>query len=299
METGFMNRIIGLVLALVVGGLLVGGLLIPTMTATSDAQTITKTNDYGIFASASDEDLEISCKLNADDPTKWDWTVNGDTIQFSVSSEYKPVIITDNIHIGLDTTGTITVASSSNARFTNQEEISITLSEGTLTGTSSVNGEIAHSYSQTYDWAFYASETGDYRSFYLTTSQDFDVYYTDINDIYGANFTFTTNKFYSFHGAAVKYNNTELTATVNADHVQGTEKMNVIDVARNTGDYTFVVDNSGTDYTVHPWTWIVPAQAQCNASANSPIYTTLFGVVSLLGIVALVVVAANGIRNKY
>lgn len=299
------TNVLTLAITLTLGVILAGSLLMPVLADAQNSLTVTNTNDYGIFASAgADEALTITCSINEEDSSKWDWTVNGVTIQYPViATDYKPVLMTDSINVGIDNDGDMIIATNTNGRFTGQTILSLTLEDGVLTGTSSAGGSSPHSYNLTYDWAFYASESGDYRSFYLLATQDIDVYYTDINDIYGSNFVFTTNKFYSFHGADVKYfatsgTATEISATVNADAVRGTQNMKVIDLARNSGDYTFVIDNSGTDYTVHPWMFIVPYSVTSDALANPGAISALYGAIPVLFIVGLVVAALGAISLR-
>lgn len=296
------NKLITLVMTVIVGVILAGSLLVPVLNDATDALHVTKTNDFGVYANVGSEDLTISCAVNSEDNTKWDFTVNDTTINFPVSGNSKWVLVTDTFCMDLESTG-ITIATASNARFTGQASFSGTIADGTLTGTSTYGENQTHSFEQSYTWAFYASESGDYRSFYLNSSDDVDVYYTDLNDIYGASFTFTTNKFFSLHGDVVNYyavsgTATEINANVNYDNVPSTMNMKVLDLNRTTGDYTFVVDNSGTDYTVHPWMFIVPASVTSDAIQNPGAIAALYGVIPIMVIVALLVVAVGVVARK-
>ena len=71
-----------MMLIVVVSFIMVGAVATPLLIETVDDSTsVTKINDYGIFANANaDETLTVSCFINADDSSKYDWTVNGETI---------------------------------------------------------------------------------------------------------------------------------------------------------------------------------------------------------------------------
>ena len=295
------NRYVELLVSVLVMVLIAGTVGITLTSSAMSTTEVVKTNDYGIFASAgTNETLTISCEINANDSSKWDWTVNGVTIQYPViATDYKPVLMTDSINVGIDNDGDMIIATSSNARFTGQTILSLTLEDGVLTGTSSVGGSSPHSYNLTYDWAFYASEKGDYRSFYLLANEDFDIYYTDVNDIYGSNFVFTTNKFFSFHGTNVTYNHTSIVANLDSDDVSGTVDMKVFDMARNSGGYTFVVDNNGSDYTVHPWMMIVPYKVVSDSTEYSPTIAMLIGLIPLIAILGIVFVSVYFVARRY
>lgn len=296
------TNILTLVITLVIGVIMTGAVLAPVVNDATDALTVTKTNDFGTYASAMDEDLTISIKVNETDNTKWDFTVNGVTINYPVDTRIaNPVLLTDTMQIMLSES--IIIASYTNARFTGQTEFNATLSNDLLNATST-NGTTPHTWTDVpYSWAFYAAETGDYRVLYLLSNENETIYYTDLNDVYGSNFVFTTNKFYSFHGDSVTYyatgtTPTTINANVEATTVNGTLDMYSFDVSRNVGGYTFQVDNAGTEYTVHPWVYIVPEKVSSDAIENKDQISALFGVIPILVIVAILMTAVGAIALR-
>ena len=298
------NRFVTLLIGLLVASLMVGAMALPIISATVDnSVTVEKTNDYGVFANAMDEDLTVSIGINSEDNTKWDYTVNGVTINYPIDGSVAyPVLLTDQFQVLLS--DGIIIAYSSNARFTGQTEFTATLSNDVLTG-SSTNGTTPHTYNSIpYSWAFYSAESGDYRTVYLLNNETETVYFTDINDVYGSNFVFTTNKYYSFHGETVTYYSTAgtpttINATVESDKVTSTVDMKVFDVSRNDGGYSFVVDNDGTDYTVHPWVFIVPYKVTSDTSQYSPIIGMLLELLPLIAGVGVLGIAVAYFITRY
>lgn len=298
------KRVVALVIGASVMVLLFSAVLVPITNSADNTLTVKNTNDYGVYASAMNEDLDITIGINADDSTKWDFTVNGVTINYPVNTSVtNPVLLTDTFQVLLS--DGIIIAYNSNARFTGQTEFTATLSNDVLSG-SSTNGTTPHTFTDIpYTWAFYAAEKGDYRAVYLLNNETETVYYTDINEVYGSNFVFTTNKYYSFHGETVTYyaasaTPTTITANINADKVNGTVDMYSFDVKRTGGDYTFTVDNNGTDYTVNPWVYIVPYTVTSDALPTSDIISQLVGIIPIVVILGIVVgIVGMAIVNRY
>ena len=295
------TNILTLVVTLTLGIILCGSLLMPVITDAQDDLTVTKTNDYGIFAKVADEDLTMSASLSN---SVWSWTVNDTTVEYPVDNTVgRPILVTDTINVMID--GSAIIVSAPSSRYTGQTSFTATLEDGTLTA-NFTNGSTPRELVSEPAWAFYSSDSGNYRSFYLTSSSTLPnatVYYTDLNEIYGSSFLITTSKFFSFKGNEVTYytssSTTEtITAEVTPDNVSGTQTMKSLYVSRTAGDYAFTVDNSGNDYTAHPWMFIVPYSVTSDAVANPEAMSALYGAIPILFIIGLVLAATGALYMR-
>lgn len=292
------KQIVAMVLTLTVGIILAGSLLVPVINDASDALTVTKTNDYGAYSVVAD-DVTISLAIVDDEVT---YTVGGVETDFD-STIFNQFIVANCIVGYYDPdTSTIVIATNLNARFTGQTSASFTFSDGSITGTST-DGTTSHSYSFDYDWAYYSAEDGDYRSFILLANETNTIYFTDLDDICGSNFAFTTSKFFSFKGDSVDYytsggTSTELTADVNKTLVDGTLNMYSMSLSRTGSDYTVTIDNSGTDYTLCPWVFIVPYEVTSDSQQNVDGLRAMYAVIPVIVITSLVAMAAAMIYRR-
>ena len=297
METGFMNRITGLVIALVVGGLLVGGLLIPSiegMTATE--KTFENEGSPFMLADSGNHTIIIGMDANSNITI----TTDGETDIVPDLSLYgsATILYAEDSFIRLLSNGNVMAyGKTSNSTYDNatlgnaSTEVTITIS-GT-TATFDVSGS-----DRTIDnvQAFIAHE-GTYA---LTTTP----YIKDDSVIYGAGLTPSGG----ISGALCFYGTIEdITAKGlwPSGRIAKIDTINTKDIAEYVGlqEITSVVlawgdgayDQSAT-YTY----FLAPASITVDLShPMTPTQIAMFGVISILGIVALVVVAANGIRNKY
>lgn len=314
METGFMNRIIGLVLALVVGGLLVGGLLIPSiegMTATEG----TITND-GYFHMQ---------KITADDTTEytlfWDkatdtFTLNGNVVDIGDHSQFNndlgvSIAMTD-LSVSRYVTGVRvqTWVSGIGGSFGySGSTMTINFNNGTETITVDAGLETESSRTATYEYAYFISNEGSYEMKDKTKTaavlSDSEVYAVGVTYIDNSTnpdtpvlsvLKMTGNasnvEFSAIYGlqSAPTFNDVEIHKTANAQYV------GVYDLEKVTATVTY--DSADTDITYSYF--IVPAEVTAEKAQHmDATQIAMFGVISILGIVALVVVAANGIRNKY
>ena len=311
METGFMNRIIGLVIALVVGGLLVGGLLIPSIQAMTATETTFENEGYYHMT-----------HLNADDEYTLFWdhtkpyevTVNGtDVIPLTVPA-YAAVTI-----LGSDAFCLRFLNTPDNPRIqmyggtgwgyggSQGYDFSVTLSGGTLTlmntaetSPFTASGDAPDKlYAITNNTGEYvlkkattpAYMLGDSSLIVLCGVTDSPVatpaIYADGTINGGLNYTLFRPS--GQVDTAVFSNETITAADVNG--YTGLKSLEKIEF-----------DVTLTEGTVEPtYTYfIVPASVTAEKTQHmDATQIAMFGVISILGIVALVVVAANGIRNKY
>lgn len=300
METGFMNRIIGLVLALVVGGLLVGGLLIPSiegMTATE--KTFTNSGTY--YMTDDDEDYTLVY-----DPTG-KFIVNGEDIPFTdfPTGLRTTIVSTEEWLIRFAANGTtygvtLIVGEGDNplndiCAADNAVNTTFAFSNGTLT----ITGNKSATYTYTPESFRGIAKEGAY----VMTAENSPAKINSTTTIIVGNGTTQVGHWYDrFY----------IEGTVDNMNVTAPEGITVSDVEVNTASVSGYVDlveltsitfsatdgDNNIDATYNRV--IVPKEITAELSQHmDATQIAMFGVISILGIVALVVVAANGIRNKY
>lgn len=305
METGFMNRIIGLALALVVGGLLVGGLLIPSiegMTATE--KTFENVGRYYVQTEI-DADTTITMDYDIENNVR-SWYIDGELL------EYEPTTV------GPEYTQITTVVGADNLLFR---------TDGRCRGLASTAGNNDYSLAVSSESITYgavvshaplfvaSTTTTDYvlsnvlnaPRYILGNSELIACGYTSVNvkAAEGDDPAVTTNAVISFTGTV----NDGVEITVFDSNYTFTVENVVINATAHNGyknlyDFTSVEFDviSEYDQTTHCTYSVLAVPASVTAELSNHLNATeiaMFGVISILGIVALVVVAANGIRNKY
>ena len=291
METGFMNRIIGLVLALVVGGLLVGGLLIPSiegMTATE--KTFENEGIYYMINPTEPMHVEFTGGTS--------WVINDEPLDYTSIGATNIVVFDDSfIRNNGQIRGTVQ---------TGWTDADVIIGNGTITGTAN-NGNVTVNY--TYDTVYIA--TND-KSNWIMTKPTNTTYILDDSELIGMGLTGVKDASNVDHYITFYVNVNGLTAnittptasvtvsdiSVNATPVNGYEGLYVFTSVTFEATWT---DSNGSATTNCTYNMVI-APSQVTAELTHHMDATqiaMFGVISILGIVALVVVAANGIRNKY
>ena len=303
METGFMNRTIGLVIALVVGGLLVGGLLIPTVQGMTEP---TKTyENMGVpFALMDDNEHTMVIENVGGEPK---YTVDGVVIEknpeYLFNSQSTVIYGTDGFLRVWKVGGSV-----DRLRVQAEERININLNAGeSATFTFDSTNITGNNQTVAIKPVAYLSN-GSYSQLINPVVKDDSVIYiaglTEQLTIGG-----NTNQFV---GVCASGTLDDLTFTV-ADIGPTTPTVTVTDLdytvsttdlgngLKKIDDITLTItwSDDGTSI-VHYTYFIAPAEiVYDNPAYIGSTNAVIMGVVSLLGIVALVVVAANGIRNKY
>ena len=339
METGFMNKITGLVIALVVGGLLVGGLLAPTVAGiqntVGDSTTITNPTPSHNYCDYYTEDVTIIFDSPAGSTTNATTTISIGDYQTNMSVEG----ITEVLFIG--DTFYIQINSSGNN--------SMGIIRGVYNGTS-MNGTMSLATQYTLE---YIASTGAISLTALNHSTNTETTVFEVTS--SVFFAIHENGKYSltretYQGGTYAYENMAIDPANIDNHtlgasasttnitVDGTQIYVVWSLTKNgitagttTAGYTVTgtVEVAGTLELVDGTTDIykggtptitltavkdddpnatatvtfVPEASyilnKVSGHATAGPYYVMFGVLTLLAIVMLVVVAANGIRNKY
>lgn len=264
---------------------MIGGAFLPAVSSASDSQYIVYNNDTGQYASLLDSDVSLRFEYA---PTEGinDFYVNN--IKVDLLTGQDGLIVTDFMFLK---TGVVNNPSNyvcyynegvanivRNIMSLNMEVVD---NVATITFVSSAGNSTT--FNSAVSWGFYATTTGDYRS--IITSGEF--YYTDFDNVYGANTVDTTSGFFSYHGDEVLYNGAPLTMNYNKDRATGSINVYKDSVGPN-GTLSFVIDNGGTDYTVKPYVAIIPAKVIGDKTGYSDTISNMFNILPIVAIAGLI-----------
>ena len=295
METGFMNRITGLVIALVVGGLLVGGLLIPSIEGMTATEKTFENEGYYYMTDLNDQSITYVFDGST-------WTING--IQATIdTSELTTIVAANNVIIRANGY----LRGSSNINLTS---LDITVTADGITGYG-MNGSTRHDINLSVA-VYYCAVTTP--TDYVLSKYNVPTYLNENSQILADG-----QSAYKSDASAVF----RIEGSI-ADGFTVTPAMSSITITDVVCNYSavagyedlFKVESITFNSVFNNGTPADPSdditQAQTYSSYVVPVEITaektqqldatqiaMFGVISILGIVALVVVAANGIRNKY
>lgn len=253
------NKIVMISIAAVIGIIVLGSVLMPILNDAEHAQDETYTNaapySYGKiydFDENSDEMVVISvCKTG-----ERTITINGET--HNVAS-YQPVVMSDAFTIRYYNTSMNFVTPSAGSKTIT--EATITINNGIATfsnvlNTSSVEITIDP---EPITWAFLHDNNGDWAG--MVTENGVTVYAHE-NEIYTSNWLNTTSEYFSSKagsGEAIITDGTDsYTKPINWGGEYLDNGVYKLTLASTSDDYTFVVDNAGEDYTVHPFLICAP-----------------------------------------
>lgn len=283
-------KVMQLVVGLTVGVLLMVGLVVPVTNDGVDASVEEFNNSDGIYAAApTTETVTFDFKYVDGAPV---WSINGETVEIQTGI----LLLTSSYIFTVDPTGT-PMARFIGDGYGRQDNVTVfngTLSNGTITGSfTGANGN--YNISRAYDWAFYAANSGEWRSININDSQEHLVYVSSVNDIYTGNYDFTNSTFFIGHGETVRLGNgNKVTANIATNPVDGVTGVYSINLGTNTDGYTYTVG----DYTTHPYFFIVPAEVTGELVEGGSVYAALLKVIPILGFIALIAFAAFAVRGR-
>lgn len=308
METGFMNRIIGLALALVVGGLLVGGLLIPSIEGMTATEKTFENEGYYNLIKIDDT---TTTTLTWDPATGSKVSVDGAEINIPSATGRLTLIGSDSLCVRIDG-GTQIQVYGSYSGSQDYKGVTTAVTISIANGTVTVNDGATKTFDLGND-AFIiapADVESDYVAVMKLSNESAHVLkdseiiccgisvsnqYKKSIGVFGKG-TVENMEFSSFYTGSDYTGDTTITDVV----IHNTEVTNYIDLYE-LEKFTFTLNyNEGTTSDITYSYFIVPASVTAELSQHlDATQIAMFGVISILGIVALVVLAANGIRNKY
>ena len=310
METGFMNRIIGLVIALVVGGLLVGGLLIPSIEAiqTNVGDEIKITNNSPIVLREAEPGDVLECVRTVSDGVAADaWTLNGEAVVGPTGSAdtWNVGILSDGIYLSVNAAANAAVGSwyAMSAATPTPSYLSggggsgahygIVFAEDTITVYGNYGAESPTTITTAqYTWAYVVCPYGEGEYCAPVAGGVGIVKNPEQVILCGAYTTGDLDTMYAYINGETYVSNSAYTMTANISTATHSGTTDIYDAT-----VSVTISDGADSETFTPYRILVPYEIAGHESSG--MYYVMFGVISILGIVALVVVAANGIRNKY
>ena len=300
-----MNRITGLVIALVVGGLLVGGLLIPTVQGMTATEKTFENEGYYKMVEIGEEPITIVWDHTTPDKI----TVDGEEVDLSNVPRNKvtTLIVTDAtiIRYAPITNDTLIQVYSSSGYYgagaNAGTDMTITIDAGTITANNGTN-----SVSKTFTTGYYVSNDGNW----IMKEDGKDAYiHKDDSIIVLAGNTAVGSVSVGVYANGTINEGLEI-ETVQIDSVvrnptYGEATFNYVEVNEckdlvKLTNCQFAITLDDTTVTATYSYFLVPDKVTAELTNHmDATQIAMFGVISILGIVALVVVAANAIRNKY
>lgn len=298
METSYVNKITGFVIALVLGAIMVGGMLAPTIVAIQDGQTTTYTNNTT---------SNLTFKLDGSDdyvfesaPAYANYKVNGQPA--GQSSALDTFIITDKCRC-VDNGHYFQLFDESGTRISNlnvqNKNVVITYTASTkefvyTVYTDLTNTTVDNSYTYTVENILYYIPGGDYGAIHTGGDPDITYYVNEVSQVIagGAYTSGDLDTSYFAEGPTVYVGNSSYTGS------STTTTENVVKGVIKGSGYAITISDGENSETFTPYTVFVPLKVVGHTD-NQIIYNTMFGVITLLAIVMLVVFAANAVRNKY
>lgn len=293
------TNILTLVFTLVVGVILAGSLLMPVISDAQHARDTTYTNDapysYGKIYDFSENDLDDTIIISVCKTGERSITINGET--HNVSS-YQPVVMSDAFTIRYYNTSMNFVTPSAGSKTITEATITISGGVATFTDVLNTSGTEITIDPEPITWAFVHDSNGDYSG--LITENGITAY-AHKNEIYTSNWITTTSEYFSGKAGDDFVTITDGTDSTTAAINWGGEYQNngvyKLTLSSTSDDYTFVVDNAGEDYTVHPFMVCVPKTVVGTPDDASGI-NALYGAIPVMVIVALLMTAVGAIALR-
>ena len=307
----FVNKITGYVLALVLGAILVGGLLIPTVEGiqTNIGEEITLTNDSAIVLREIEDGDVLKCVRTKTSETAFSdaWTLNDEPITnlSGTSLSWNVGLISDAIYMQINANSNNAAGIYYNMTLSNPSVLYFGISSsaevgdtGTSTFTVTTDGNITVVSSNR------ATLTVPYTWGYVICNLDDGEYYSaetggvgickKASDLIlcGAYTSGALDTMYSYVNGVSYVSNSAYTMTVDADLTKHAGTTDIYDITTSV-----IMSDGANDETFTPYRIFLPYEV--TGHANTGTYYVMFGVISILGIVAIIVIAANAIRTKY
>ena len=294
METSYVNKITGFVIALVLGSILIGGMLAPTVAGIQDTVGNPIAYNNGGAASGGAVFDEIKNDTIVYEVSTTGVTVNGSPLTWNVESNWPTIIYTDGGYVTVRSTFEAVGFQKVNLETNSFDGINVNVVEGTpvivTVGNNTVTvGENSFTFTKGYYWTDSVSTDKYFLALDLTVRVG-TWYVNDLTDLiaYGMYTTGDNDCYYELINGALSTNG-EYTTGVNATltKVNGTTDIyQLTDFTLSVGDESFT-----------PYLCLIPAQIHGHATAGT--YFVMFGVITMLAIVMLVVYAASAIKSKY
>lgn len=282
MEISYVNKITGFVIALVLGAIMIGGMLAPTVAGIQETvQPITKTNESYEYVSLSNGDVNVTYDTGT-------FKVN-DIVQNVPATNGQILFACDYLIVWFN--GTVPYGSYVNqaSGIRNIAAFDITVSESKLTASVTYDNNLTQTVTdQAISFSFYYDTTGEYSVFDMRYTSPYISKDADVTAV-GTYYTGTNKTFYWYYNGVANGVSEDYTYSIDIQKSKTTGTNDIYNVTAVTYDI------SGETFT--PFCMIVPKEIAGHATSG-PAYA-MFGVITLLAIVMLVVIAANAVKGKY
>lgn len=272
--------VVGMVLAAV----MIGGALLPAVASAIDTQQEKVNNNSLFYRNMTEEDI-----IFISDVSETGFTMNGEALDIPSGWGSQQIITSDALVFSMDATKNshvVHVLINGVAYQYNATLLNLTLSEDKIVGTITTETETIN-IDVPINWCFaYSNDKTDwvlYKAYDTST-----IAINNVNQLYSANWISTTSEFFAFHGRDLKVNGVANNSLILNPILQdGYKDYSKILYSGTSTDCSFVVDNNGTDYTVHPYYIIAPKSISVVSESNALI-VAMFEVLPIIVIAGLV-----------
>lgn len=274
-----MNKLIPMVVMATIAVVLIGSMLMPIITDYNEDETNTYTNNIGQRAKMLDISGSHTFEIV-------DSVLQMDGVDMTIPS-YQMAISSDKFNLRKYPSSW-----SINCSQGTGNTLDITISDGKFSGTIG-----AYTYTdESLAYLAYYDTAGEY-VIVLSDANPRTIYLNDpVTQFLSANWISTTSEWFSYYGGALTVDG------VANDSMSFVGTMMDADTKvyaySTSGGITFVVDNAGEDYTVHPYVCVVPYQVTGMTAVNHQIFSILFAIPAILIVSLIVGVAAIVLRGR-
>lgn len=275
--------ILGMV-GIMICAVMIGGALLPAVGSAIDDQREIINNDFVYYRTGSVNDNVL---IHAEKSTTG-FTVNGTStnVPTGVASQ---IITSDSLVFIMNqnkSNFSVYVLENGNSVTYSPDIVDLTVSGTKITGTVTSGSETVN-IDLDVTWSFvYSLEQTNWVQYNAYGQRTLKM--NDVSQIYGANWINITSQFYSFNGTNLKVNGvTNNSMVINPVNVDGYVDYITVSFSETGDNLSFVVDNDGSDYTVHPFYAICPKSIVVTSETNAPI-VAMFNAIPLIAIAGLV-----------
>lgn len=279
------NNIIMGIVGIMVCAIMIGGAFLPAVSSAVDVNRQVVNNEYNYYrAVGTDTDITFYSDKTVGDS----FLINGETVLIPTGPGQ--VITSDVLSFDVNAgkvTHKLGYVDGGQTKIVSPDIIDLSIIGHNITGSYTLDG-VETEFNLVCEWAFfYLGDTeSDWVMYNAYTTKTINI--NDIDQLYGANYINTTSGFFSFNGYDLKVNGVANdTMSIDPVKVNGYEDYYKITFGLDTSDMSFVIDNNGEDYTVHPYYMIVPKSIMVNVEGSEPI-TAMFEVLPIIAIAGLV-----------
>lgn len=292
------NKIIGITLAVFVGVLLVGGVLLPVVDSATSTEKIFKNDGY-YHMSKYETDTAITVEWNYTAPDKI--VVNG--VSYSIPTGGPYSVVASDVAIRSDGTTfcqVITEYQTSAAMVSESATLNVTFIDGTMTVTEFNNGESLTPYTKPYTSIYVIDDSGPYvmkkstESAYLTGDSEF--FGCGITNIFGNNMMLNVSG--SIDDGATVTQITTANQLTYSDIVVNSQSVDKYNGLYEISDIVFTASDGENTQEVTYSYFIVPYKVAVSVDppitgASSTLLATL-PIIALLALISMVL-----IRTRY